>query len=119
MPIINKQGEVTTVTIEPREEQRLRQFEQDMIKSNAPVEQHTASSMMIDEKQKPVSPITLYRLIKRISGNTSEEPPAIEFHSASAVEKNVTNNNKQDNNTNLVLRNLMKKICTMASPISL
>jgi hypothetical protein len=132
MPVINKQGEVTTVTVSPEAEKQMIEFEREMIKQNQPVRQHGATMLENpNEKSSKVkietsSPVEIYRMMKRIAGveridilSSLSSTVGFEPHIAAAsstVEKSVIN--KQDN-TNLVLRNLMKKICSMASPTSL
>jgi hypothetical protein len=124
MPIINKQGEVTTVTVSPEAERQMIEFEREMIKQNQPIIQHGAAMLEEQEQEQrqpalkttsaATSPLEIYRYMKRIAGvQDISIPSAVEFHSASSADKSVTS--KQDN-TNLVLRNLMKKICSATGP---
>jgi hypothetical protein len=125
MPV-TKQGEVTTVTVSPEAERQMIEFEREMIKQNQPIIQHGAAMLEEQEQEQEqrqpalkitsaaTSPLEIYRYMKRIAGvQDISIPSAVEFHSASSADKSVTS--KQDN-TNLVLRNLMKKICSATGP---
>jgi hypothetical protein len=130
MPIINKQGEVTTVTVSPEAERQMIEFERKAIEQNMVIQQHGATML---EQNQPITkttsstPLEIYRAMKRIAGVQDISIPStssnVELHSASTTtavsEKSKSVTNKQQDNTNLVLRNLMKKICSMASPTSL
>ena len=133
--ITQRNGDLTVVTLSPEDEQRIRQFEQEAIKANSPVVQHGASMIEYEEekqhqqsRQKPTltasSPLTLYRLMKKIAGQAETSIPStttIEFqpHIASTAEKSVTNKENSDTTTNIKLLGLMKKIASAASPFSL
>jgi hypothetical protein len=137
MTNINKTGDLTVVTISPQEEQRMIDFERQAIENNFKVEQHGATMLEEEEKQKQkqpalkttltsASPLEIYRYMKRIVGVEHIDIPSssstLGLHSASttvAEKSDVVTNKQNNNNTNLVLRNLMKKICTMTSPTSL
>ena len=119
MPNINKTGDLTVVTISEDEERKLKQFEEDAIKANLPVIQHGAAMI---EKQPPLSPLTLYRLMKRITGQTAESSiiiPEVQSHSASTSTSSTNNTTNTNNTNNIVLLKLMKKIANSASPFSI
>jgi hypothetical protein len=123
MPITQRNGDTVTVTISPDEEQKLKQLEQEAIKNNFVVAQHGGATMLEKgeiEQKKPVSTLTLYRLIKKIIGDRQAESSIIipEVHSASTSSTNNTTNTTNTTNTNIVLRNLMKKIANSTSPFS-
>jgi hypothetical protein len=126
MTNINKTGDLTVVSLSPQEEQRIRTFEQEMIKQNQPVIQHGATMIKEEKQEQPAlkatsaatSPLEIYRYMKRIAGVEDISIPSsstLGLHSASTTvaEKSVTS---KQNNTNLVLRNLMKKICGATGP---
>jgi hypothetical protein len=138
MPIVKQEGELTTVTVSPQEEQRIRQFERQAIEANLVVAQHGGAVTMLeqqninniksDDNGLP-NYLKLHQLMKKIAGGGESsyssyvlQPTALELHSAAstttAADNSVTNkqNNNTINNNNLVLRNLMKKICSATGP---
>jgi hypothetical protein len=131
MTITQRNGDVTTVTIEPQEEQKLKQFEQDAINQNMIVEQHGAAML---EKEQPknnnIKPdddglpnfLKIHKGMKTIVSGGKEVTssytysiPKVQPHIASST--STTSTTSFNNiNTNVVLRNLMKKITNGTSP---
>jgi hypothetical protein len=128
MPIINKQGELTTVTVSPEAEKRMIDFERQAIEQNMVVQQHGGAAMLEEQEKSTEKPLAvegaslkLFKLSKKIAGQSetsiSSTLELVQPHiAASTVEKSVTS---KQNNNNLVLRNLMKRIANCASPFSL
>jgi hypothetical protein len=118
MPNTQRNGDITTVTLSPEEESQIRQFEKKALEANTPVAQYGGSVMIggagasSSSSSSNNNNLQLYRLIKRIGSHQESEilAPSSTRIIIDSPELHRASSDNAEKNTNLILRNLMKKI---------